>query len=348
VRATAQDSASGQLELTGHIEPAQPSSLDLSLRMADVTLVRRDEVTAALSGDLFASGNFSDLLVAGQVETKLIEVRLIDALPPEIVQLDITEVGQSPTGPTRAPAERAEPFGARLEIDVNIPDRLFVRGRGLDSEWQGNLRVFGTTQDAEVTGRISAVRGQFSFAGKTFDLARGQIAIDERGGEFAVILDVETTFTDDDFTAKINLTGPTSKPEITLNSTPELPRDEILARILFGRGTGQLSPIEALQLAESAAVLSGAGGASTGALDTLRSALGVDVLQVEGGEGDAGPTVQAGKYVADGVFVGAKQGAGPDTSAATVEVELTPNLSVESEVGQTGRSELGVSWKFNY
>lgn len=348
VHASAKDGGSGQLRLSGDIKIAPPRSVDLALRMTDVTLVRRDEITAALSGDLFTTGDFGDLRVSGQVETRGIEVRLIDALPPEVVRLEVTEVGGATPPAPASPAEPSEPFAARLEIDVNIPNRLFVRGRGLDSEWQGNLRVFGTTQDAEVTGRISAVRGQYSFAGKTFQLSRGTIVIDEQGGEFVAILDVETEFTDDDFVAKINVSGPASKPELALSSTPTLPRDEILSRILFGRGTGQLSPLEALQLAQAAATLSGVGPGGDGILDTVRTALGVDVLQVSGGEGDSGPTVRAGKYVADGVFVGAKQGAGPGTSAATVEVELTPNLSVESEVGQSGRSEVGVFWQFNY
>ncbi|MFT5181731.1 MAG: translocation and assembly module TamB, partial [Alphaproteobacteria bacterium] len=348
VRATALDGGSGRINLNGHIELAQPRSLDLVLRMDNVTLVRRDEVVAALSGDIFASGGFGDLLVSGQVETNTIEVRLIDALPPEIVRLDVEEIGLRRSGTPKPPRATKDAFAARLEIGVAIPKQLFVRGRGLDSEWQGNLRVLGSTADAEVTGSLSAVRGQFSFAGKTFKLVKGVIDIDERDGEFAAILDVQTEFTDDDFVAKVNVTGPATKPEIVLTSTPELPRDEVLARILFGRGTGQLSPIEALQLAEAAASLSGIGGASTGVLDKVRSALGVDVLQVDAGEGDAGPTVRAGKYVADGVFVGAKQGAGPGASSATVEIELTPNISLESEVGQTGRSRAGVNWQFNY
>lgn len=348
VRATAKDSASGQLALTGNVELGEPRSVDLALRMTDMTLVQRDEVTAALSGDLFASGPFGDLLVSGQVETRGVEVRLIDALPAEVVQLEVTEVGQTVPAAAPAPPARDEPFAARLEIDVVIPNRLFVRGRGLDSEWMGELRVFGTTQDAEVTGRVSAVRGQYSFAGKTFDLSRGVIVVDERDGEFVAILDIETTFTDEDFVAKIKVAGPSSEPTFELSSTPQLPRDEILSRILFGRGTGQLSPLEALQLAQAAASLTGVGGGTDGVLDKVRSALGVDVLQVSGGEGDEGPTVRAGKYVADNVFVGAKQGAGPGTSAATVEIKLTPRVSVESEVGQTGRSEVGVSWHYDY
>ena len=348
VRATAHDGDAGRINLKGHVELAQPRSLDLVLRMDNVTLIRRDEVVAALSGDIFASGGFGDLLVSGQVETNTIEVRLIDALPPEIVRLEVQEIGLRRFGTPASPRDAKDAFAARLEIGVTIPNQLFVRGRGLDSEWQGKLRVFGTTADAEVTGSLSAVRGQYSFAGKTFKLTKGAIGIDERDGEFVAILNVQTEFTDDDFVANVNVTGQATKPNIELTSMPELPRDEVLARILFGRGTGQLSPIEALQLAQAAAELSGVGGSSTGVLDKVRSTLGVDVLQVDGGEGDAGPTVRAGKYVANGVFVGAKQGAGPGASAATVEIELTPNISLESEVGSTGRSRAGVNWQFNY
>ena len=58
------------------------------------------------------------------------------------------------------------------------------------------------------------------------------------------------------------------------------------------------------------------------------------------------PSLSAGRYVSRGVFVGAKQGATPGTSAATVEIELTPNIKVETDVGAD--SKAGVNFEWNY
>jgi translocation and assembly module TamB len=149
------------------------------------------------------------------------------------------------------------------------------------------------------------------------------------------------------FTATIRLAGPATQPELIMTSVPELPQDEILARVLFDKSASELSTTEALQLAAAVAELTGGTGDS--ALDTARELLGVDVLRLESSEdGSATPSVAAGKYVADNVYVGVKQGATTTSSAVEVEIELTPNISVGSEVGQDGNSNVGIQFKWDY
>ena len=79
----------------------------------------------------------------------------------------------------------------------------------------------------------------------------------------------------------------------------------------------------------------------------MRNATGLDVLRVgRSEEGD--PTVSAGRYVGSRVFVGVDQGSSDDSTQATVEVEVTPNISVESGVGADNSGRLGVKWKWDY
>jgi translocation and assembly module TamB len=131
---------------------------------------------------------------------------------------------------------------------------------------------------------------------------------------------------------------------------PELPDDEIVSQILFGKSTSQLSAIEAAQLAASVAELTGQAGGVSGILGRVRSTLGIDVLRLESSETDdsSTPDVAAGKYLTDDVYIGAKQGTEVDSGSAEVEVELTPNISIGSEVGQQGQSEAGVKFKWDY
>jgi translocation and assembly module TamB len=154
-----------------------------------------------------------------------------------------------------------------------------------------------------------------------------------------------------DVTAEITVQGPPTKPEIKLTSTPNLPQDEILSRVMFGTGVGQITPAQGLQLAQAAATLAG-GGPSV--LDRLRNFTGLDRLSV----GDApstpggtatGTTVSGGKYVAPGVFVGADQGLSGTSTRAKVEVEITPNITVKATAGAaTDASSLGVQYKLDY
>jgi translocation and assembly module TamB len=111
---------------------------------------------------------------------------------------------------------------------------------------------------------------------------------------------------------------------------------------------GQLSPIEAAQLAAAVAELAGKGG--PGMLDFARNLMGVDVLRVQGPAdgGAGGPSVEAGKYATEGVYVGVKKGVTDQSGAVAVEIEVTPNISVECETGVTGESDIGVKFKWNY
>ena len=56
-----------------------------------------------------------------------------------------------------------------------------------------------------------------------------------------------------------------------------------------------------------------------------------------------------GSYIADDIYLGVEQGlANPTETTGRVEVEITPNISVESEVGSDGASRIGVIMEWDY
>jgi translocation and assembly module TamB len=149
--------------------------------------------------------------------------------------------------------------------------------------------------------------------------------------------------------AMVVVSGRAQDPKVALTSEPALPEEEVLSRILFGSPRAQLSPLQALKLAQSAAVLSGRLGSGGGITDRVRETLGVDTLDVDtGGEGARGASLSVGKYVAPGVFLKLQQGLGAGGSRAVVEVEITDNISVETDVGADSQSSVGVNWKVDY
>ncbi|MDE8731249.1 translocation/assembly module TamB domain-containing protein, partial [Desulfovibrio desulfuricans] len=106
--------------------------------------------------------------------------------------------------------------------------------------------------------------------------------------------------------------------QLILSSDPEMPRDEILAQILFGKSASELGRFENLRLAAAVAQLAGFGsGSGGGVLDSARQALGVDVLRFnsgasgtngtgqsgQGGEGmAAGSSEEMGKYLTEDIY----------------------------------------------
>jgi translocation and assembly module TamB len=347
----AADGRGGRLSAEGSakVDVSAGHPYHLTATLEDLLLVRRDEATGSASGRLSLEGDLRRGRLTGQMESGTVEIRVPDRLPADVAELDVIEQdGPGVLTTTQVSADK-RPLELDLDVTLDMPRQVFVRGRGLDSEWGGRLHVGGTAARPRIVGELSLVRGQFAFAGKQFELDRGVISFPE-AEEIAPLIDVAAVNTAKGMTVTVRVSGPATDPRIELSSVPELPQDEILARVLYDKSAGQLSAYQAAQMAAAFAQLSGKGGAAGGLLDLVRSGLGLDVLRlgtVETPGGEA-PAATVGKYATEEVFVGVTQGTGPETGSVGVEVELTPNISVESEVGQTGQSKAGVKFKLDY
>ena len=120
----------------------------------------------------------------------------------------------------------------------------------------------------------------------------------------------------------------------------DLPQDEILGRLMFGQSTQQLSPFQLAGVAQAAASFGGVGGGDP--IGGIRDKLGLDRLSVGTASGtSASATVEAGKYVANGVYVGARQGTSGG-SQAQVQIDLTKHLKLQTTLGTGGTPTTGV------
>ncbi len=346
-RLDASDGAKGKLNGQGSllIDPEKAFPFDVAIALEQFRALERDEVTAILSGTVKVEGSAEAPRVEGRFTTDIVEVSLATNLPPDVVSLDVIEIKDGVVQTTPEEAKAAPPVDAELDVIIDMPRRIFVRGRGLDSEWAGRISVQGTAAKPQISGEVNLVRGQMSVVGKTFKLDEGQVTL-PAAADSDPLLDVTAIHKGKDLVVTARLSGPVTKPEMELTSVPEVPRDEIISRVLFGKSAAQLSAGEAAQLALALRDLTGSGG-GTDILGFARRAMGVDVLRVDTtAEGDA--AVEAGKYLTDEVYVGVKQGATSQSMGAEVEVELTPNITVESEVTGSGANKSGVRFQLDY
>lgn len=342
----------GQADLSAQHGPA----IDMTVTAHQALLVHRDDVNAVIDASLRYQGGLTRGSLTGKVEPVSIEVRLLDRLPPSVVVIPVTEInrqGGNKQGHEKQDASAA-PWVADLEIDIEMPRRVFVRGRGLESEWSGRLHVGGSTNTPQLTGTIEAIRGVFTFASKRFDVQKGIITF--TGGEpIDPILNIAATYRTPTLTAVIGVTGTASDPKLGVTSQPALPQSEVLAQVLFGKSSSRLGPVEAVQLASAIDSLARGESWSEDMLGSVRQFLGLDVLGVgtsTSTTGDEqGASVEAGRYVTEGVYVGAKQGLTDSSTAGRVEVEIIPGLSVQSDLTQSAEGvsgSLGLRWKHDY
>ncbi len=361
---SAADSASGSLKAQGNVVLSGPAgaTAQLSATLANFRVAARDEAVATASGTVTIAGPLTAPKVTAPLTVDRADINLPESLPPNVVVLKVVEKNGKggEAAPPAAVADTQPALPAALDIAIDMPGNIFVRGHGLESEWRGRLTITGTSAAPVIAGTLTQIRGSVDLLGKTFNLTRGTITFDG-SPKLDPVLDIIAEASAADITAQVNIGGFASAPKITLSSTPSVPQDEILARVLFNRGVGQISAGEGIQLAAAAGALAGGG---PGVLDRLRGGLGLDWFRL--GSGPSGPAsttlnprattgsatggtaLSAGKYVAPGVSVGVSQGLSPPTSKVTVEIELRPHLTVQGEAGQSGSTGIGLNYNYDY
>jgi translocation and assembly module TamB len=336
------------------------AALDLKVTFDRFRVLRRDEARATASGEIAIGGPLQKMTLSGDVKLDRLEIQIPDRLPASAPKIEVEEINRQvadlppiePAADRRAKEPGEEPaLDTALDLAVRMPE-VYIRGRGLDSEWRGKIKVAGTTKDPDITGRLELQRGTYALVGKPMQLTRG-LVIFPGGPKINPDLDIVAERQTRDALARVELKGDLQSPKLDLSSTPPLPPDEVLSRVMFDKGTGQIGPGEAVQLAQAAAVLSGRGGPDL--LGKLRNRfkldqLGISTTTATGAEGQPteSPAVIIGKRITETVHVGVEQGAAPGSSSINVEVDITPNISVESDVGSAGRSGVGVRWKRDY
>ena len=135
-------------------------------------------------------------------------------------------------------------------------------------------------------------------------------------------------------TVTVAVIGLATNPKFNFSSSPALPQDEVLARLVFGRSLSNLSPLQIAQLADAAAQLAGGGG-STSLLETLRSRIGVDDLDLKTDE-KGGTAVSAGKYLNDRTYVTIEKGDKAGSGKVTIDLDVGRGVKLRGEAGEAG------------
>lgn len=339
----------GRITATGWVDLSAQRRFpaDFRARVEKAAVMQRDDIRAWSTGDVRLTHGPDGGLLEGKLD--ITQARLTmggttSANPvPRIVYEEVGTEVLPDTSQTRRVA--AKPF--RLDLQLRAPDQIFLEGMGLHSEWRGNLNLDGTALGPQVTGRLDLVRGTYEFSGREFRLDRGQIIF--RGENPPdPLLDITATHAIDGTTIQIKIGGTAKRPEVVFTSTPQLPQEEILARLLFGESVPNLSATEAVQLGAALTTLRGGNG-NLNIVGRVGKAVGIDRLRVLPGDREKGigTTVSGGKYITDRIYVEvATDGRG--YTATLVEVDLTRTLSILSQVATLGSTNVSLKWSKDY
>lgn len=365
-----QTGRNGTLTASGtmRLDPAQGVVLDVAVASRRALLVNRADLVATVSSDLKLTGSTSaGIELGGPVTIDRAEIAVGAGQAAAFPTLEVREINRpgvpnalpQPLTPAASAARPAQPavIPMRLALDVRAPQAVFVRGRGLDAEMGGDLQVAGDPASPTVTGGLRLRRGDFTLGGRRLVFRRGIVTLDNLDRidprlDFIAAADIQST------TVQIAITGTARAPVIAVTSIPSMPSDEALALLLFGKPASTLGAVELIQVAQALAELTGKDAPATGFLGRLRQGLGLDQLRVGSGGSSGGSSggaagsspvsLEAGRYVAPGVYVGAKQGAAGNASRGVVEIDVWDNTKIEGDIGADSRGRVGVKMEWDY
>ncbi|HEX8579709.1 MAG TPA: translocation/assembly module TamB domain-containing protein [Allosphingosinicella sp.] len=318
--------------------------MDIALDAQAAQLLDRDDIKAQVTGPIRIRSDGQEGSISGKVRLASGAFRLGSVrASAQLARLPVREVNLS--ADERPAARRLTPW--RLDLDVDAPGRLTVTGLGINSEWSADLQVRGTVTEPRITGSANLVRGSYDFAGRRFDLERGLIRFQ---GESPInpVLDITAEGGVQGLNAVIRVTGRGQRPEISFSSTPALPQDELLSRLLFGASITNLSAPEALQLAAAVASLNNSGG-GLDPINAVRAATGLDRLRIVPADitTGQGTAIAAGKYLGRRVYVEVVTDA-RGYSATLVEYQITRWLSLLSSISTIGRESVNLRVSKDY
>lgn len=350
---TSTPSTGGSLAVDGTIGLAAPNPADLTVTLRNAILKDPDLYNVSLDGDVTILGPLAGgAVIGGNIRIREAELRVptsgfssIGSLPglkhknePAAVKQTRYKAGLIDLG-SGSKVASTRPFGLNLVIDA--PSRIFLRGRGIDAEFGGRVTVRGDTNTVIPSGAFDLIRGRLDILGKRLDLTEAQLLLQ---GDLIPYINIAAINVGDNVTTSVNIKGRADDPEITFRSTPDLPQEEVLAQLLFGRDLQSISPLQAAQLASAVASLAGKGG--EGIVGKLRKGFGLDDLDLST-DAAGNVSVTAGKYLSKRVYTEVEVDQ-KGQSKINLNLDLKKNVTVRGSVGADGTSGIGIFIEKDY
>ncbi|NDW52057.1 translocation/assembly module TamB domain-containing protein [Aliiroseovarius sp. PrR006] len=343
--------AGGQIITRGTIGLAAPLQADLSILLDQLRLTDGALFETTVNGNADLRGPLQGgATLRAEIDLGRTELRVPETTPGALPVMEgLKHVGEPAAvrqtrqfaGLIVEPSTTTTGSPYPLDITLNAPGQVFVRGRGLDAELGGSLRVTGTSAEVIPQGEFTLIRGRLDMLGKRLTLTEGDVSLQ---GDFNAYLQFLAEAQAEDTNIRIGVTGPVSEPEISFTSSPELPEDEVLARLLFGKDITQISAIQALRLAAAVRTLAGKGG--EGVLGRLRGSFALDDLDVTTDETGAA-SVRAGKYISENIYTDVTVGA-DGKAEVNLNLTLSPSLTARGSLGSDGETGVGVYFERDY
>ena len=244
-------------------------------------------------------------------------------------------------------------------VTVRLGDPVVVQRIDAYVRLGGEVYVTkGPGDPLRISGQISADRGWYMFRGRRIVLQSAYVSF---SGETPIdpYLTVTATYQAPEHLVTVRVEGTARTPQLELSSDPPLDQSDVLALLLFGRTTSQLTGGQGTELRQEAIGIL-ASYVAPELEQSLMDTFGLASLTFQLPTGTSYGSVGVGRYIGDDIFVsigqtfGGPQGGtsrqlgGLVGSSVTVQYYLTPNVTLQTSSSTEGESALDAVWHTRY
>ncbi len=341
-------SGAGTLALQGDARLGEDPQARWTLQLDHFQLLGRVDRRLVTSGQAVVSLSREAMTLDGQwvIDEGLIDFSHGDA-PRLSSDVQVVRAGE-PGGPRAAevggppPSVRRSPL--RLNLGVNLGEKLRLKGRGLDTRLRGDLRVTSPEGLVQVNGNVSAVDGTYKAYGQQLNIDRGVVSFS--GDVNNPRLDIEATRPNTEVRVGVAITGSASSPRVRLFSDPEMSDIDKLSWLVLGRASDGLGGTDIALLQRAAVAL--LSGENEGVTDQLIRALGLDQFSVRQSEGAVKETiVSVGKQLSQRWYIGYERSLNATEGSWQLIYRIAQRFTLRAQTGYENSADLIWTWRWH-
>ena len=271
----------------------------------------------------------------------LVDKALIDMppFPPPSLGNDVHLAQPIGAGKNQAKTDIA--YATQVDLNLNLGNSFRFKGQGADVYMAGNVRLRSELDNPEIraNGTVKITRGTYLFYGQTLTVQRGLVTfagpIDDPSINILASRSINTT------EVGVEVSGTLADTRARLHSNPDMPDEEKLAWLLFGRSTADLGGNDISAIAGAASLL-----LSTDQGRKITERFGIDNISVgavgSNARGTSGTYVGVGKQFTDRFGIAYEQGI--DTVSSVLK--MTWSLSRSWQIVLRGGTNNGIDLQY--
>ena len=259
----------------------------------------------------------------------------------------VVKRGPNQPGTTPPAPKPAAPSAAQrvlvLNLGIGLGEQLRLKGRGLSTRLQGDLKLTSPGGKLALIGAVRTVGGNYDAYGQKLTIDRGVVTF--VGPIENPLLDIEATRPKTEIRVGVTVSGTAQNPRIRLFSEPDLPEVDKLSWLVLGRASSGLGRTDTALLQRAAVALFA--GEEEGAVTKLTRSIGLDEISLRQTDGEVRETVVTlGKQLSERLYVGYERGLNSTAGNFQLLYRIAQRFTLRGQTGLDNAVDFIFTWRW--